>query len=435
MIKTSTEYLICNDGTCDVTAELQALINSLECGDKLIIKPGTYLVSSLFLKSNMDLELEADAILLATTDESKYPIIPTRVAGIEMDWYGGILNVNNCQNVTISGQGTVNGSGEYWWNKYWGQDYVSGMRKDYDHKGLRWAVDYDCMRVRNIVIANSENIKLTGIKSMKSGFWNVHILYSNNVNVDNIQILENGDESPSTDGIDIDSSCNVIIENCKTSCHDDSICIKSGRDGDGHQIGIPCHDIIIRNCEIHDGMGMTIGSEVSGGVYNIKFENIKFIGTDCGFRIKSSNVRKGYIKDITVENIEMTNVRYPFNFNVNWNPEYSVCELPADYVGKIPDHWHKLLMKVPSEVDNTRVENIHIKNVKATLTENYTGPSRAFQIEGFADRPISKVYFENIEIKAKEYGLISYVEDINFKNASISATGKNDSKNDQFDNR
>lgn len=309
----TNEHSIDNTGSTLVTEQIQELIDHVaEYKGTLIISKGIYLVSSLFLKSDMKLILEKDAVLLATTDENKYPILPTRVAGIEMDWFVGILNIKNCKNVIVEGEGSINGSGPYWWNKYWGTDYKSGMRKVYDEKGLRWAVDYDCKRVRNLVIDNSQNIKLQGIKSTKSGFWNVHVLYSDQIHIDNIKIEDNGEESPSTDGIDIDSSSNVLVENCSTSCHDDSICIKSGRDGDGYRVSKPCHDIIIRNCEIREGMGMTIGSEVSGGVYNIKFENIKFSGTDCGFRIKSSIARKGYIKNIEVSNIEMENVRYPF---------------------------------------------------------------------------------------------------------------------------
>lgn len=432
----TSEYNITNDGSKLVTKELQNLIDLVaEKKGHLIIEKGTYLVSSLFLKSDMHLILEEDAVLLATTDETQYPVLPTRVAGIEMDWYVGVLNINNCKNVTVSGNGKIDGSGEYWWNKYWGADYKSGMRKQYDSRDLRWVVDYDCMRVRNLVVDNSSNIKLSGIQSTKSGFWNVHVLYSDDVHIDNIKIADNGDESPSTDGIDIDSSSNVLVENCITSCHDDSICIKSGRDGDGYRVARPCHDITIRNCQILDGMGMTIGSEVSGGVYNINFENIKFSGTDCGFRIKSSIARKGYIRDVKVQNIEMTNVRYPFNFSLNWNPDYSICSLPASYEGEIPAHWHKLLEVVPSSVANTLVENILIKNVLATNTKDYEGESRAFQIEGFKDQPIRNFVFENVEIKAKEFGKISYVENIEFKNTNVSVSGENDSINDVYDHR
>ncbi len=423
-------------GTKLVTKELQALIDQVaKSRGTLIVDKGTYLVSSLFLKSNMKFVLEEGAVLLATTNEDEYPILPTRVAGIEMDWYVGVLNASHCSNVRIEGDGEINGCGPYWWNKYWGTDFKSGMREIYDAKDLRWVVDYDCKRIRNLVVDNSHNISIKGIKSKESGFWNIHVLYSDNIHIDDIKIEDSGYESPSTDGIDIDSSSNVLVENCTTSCHDDSICIKSGRDGDGHRVARPCHDVMIRNCTIKDGMGMTIGSEVSGGVYNIKFENIKFVGTDCGFRIKSSIARKGYIKDIEVNNIEMINVRYPFNFALNWNPQYSICKLPTSYKGIVPAHWEALLMQVPSAEENTKVSDIIIKNVTSRNTDDYVGESRAFQIEGFEEQPITNICFENISIDAKEFGIISYVKDIKLLNTKVSISQKNKVANDIFDHR
>lgn len=432
----TSDYNMDTSGKSIVTQDLQKLIDltSMEEG-KLIVEKGTYLVSSLFLKSNMEFHLEKEAIILGTTDESEYPVLPTRVAGIEMDWFVGIINCSNAHNVKITGEGVINGQGPYWWNKYWGKDRKGGMRKDYDAKGLRWIVDYDCFRVRNIVINNSHDITLKEFESSSSGFWNVHILYSKHVRIDNIKITNCGENSPSTDGIDIDSSNNILIENCKTSCNDDCICIKSGRDGNGFRVNRPCFNITVRNCEILNGGGVTIGSEVSGGIYNIKLENIKFKGTDCGFRIKSSEARKGYIKNVTVKNLEMENVKYPFNFSLNWNPSYSICEMPEDYKDEIPKHWNTLLEKAPENTPNTKVENIEIKNVKSYNSKDYKGTSRAFQIEGFKDTPISNITFENVEISAKEYGVMSHVENINFVNTKISAYGANNSANDIYDHR
>lgn len=418
-----------------VTRQLQALIDQLPEGDKLVISAGKYLISSIFLKSNMELVIENGAELIATPDESKYPLIDTRVAGIEMEWYPAIINIIDCENVTLSGSGIINGSGEYWWNKYWGADYKSGMRKEYDKKGLRWACDYDCMRPRNVLVSNSRKIKLTEISSVKSGFWNIHVLYSNDIHINNIQIKDNGQESPSTDGIDIDSSSNVIVENCVISCRDDSVAIKSGRDTDGYEVSKPCTDVIVRNCQILEGMGMTIGSEISGGVENIRFENIEFIGTDCGIRIKSSNARKGYIRDVVARNIEMTNVMYAFNFNLNWNPAYSACKLPTGYNGLIPKHWNKLLKQFPTTVPNTIVENIVIENVSSTQTADSPVSTRVFQIEGFEDQPITNLLFNNVQVEATEYGQISYVKNMQMVNSVISISGSNKPENDSYDNR
>ena len=98
-------------------------------------------------------------------------------------------------------------------------------------------------------------------------------------------------EGPSTDGIDIDSCDGVVVERCKIACNDDSICVKSGRDADGLRVNRICQNILIQECEILTGSGVTIGSETSGGARNITIRNLKYHGTDCGFRLKSARTR------------------------------------------------------------------------------------------------------------------------------------------------
>lgn len=425
-----------NSGEKLVTRELQEMIDkTAEVSGKLVLEKGIYLTASLFLKSNMELHFEDGAVLLGTTDESQYPVIPTRVAGIEMNWYPGILNCNHQSHVTISGNGNIDGQGEYWWRKYWGEDQTGGMRREYDAKGLRWACDYDCMRVRNVVIMDSSDIELRDITSMRSGFWNIHVCYSTRVHIDGIKITACGHNSPSTDGIDIDSCSHVLVEHCETLCNDDSICIKSGRDGDGLRVNRPCHDIEVRDCKILAGFGVTIGSEVSGGVYNITLKNLEYDGTDCGFRIKSSIARRGYIKDVTVDGLTMHNVKYPFHMLLNWNPAYSYCELPEGYEGEVSDSWKALLTPISDEVPMTAVSDITIQNVKAWNDKDYTGISRAFHIEGFAEQPIRRIHFKNMQLECKEFGVINYTEQISMEQVTVSVSGAHDAKNDEYDNR
>ncbi len=427
------DFNIDNKGTSIVTKEIQKLFDMAE-GKKIIIDAGIYLVSSLFVRSNTILELAKDAILIATTDENEYPILNTRVAGIEMPWYVGIINVIDAKNVTIEGEGAINGSGPYWWNKYWGKDMNGGMRQKYDKLGLRFACDYDCKRTRNVLISNSSNIILRNIKSIDSGFWNVHILYSNDIIVDNIHINSDDYRSPSTDGINIDSSYNVEVKNCTLAVNDDSICIKSGRDADGIRVNIPSHDINIHNCEILSGFGITLGSELSGGIYNVNINNIKYEGTDCGFRIKSTKTRKGYIKNIIVKNLEMINVKYLFHFYLNWNPNYSNCKIPKTYKGEIPSYWNILCEKVDANIKDTIIEDIEISNIKAYQTPDYLGISRCFNIEGFESQPMSRIKFRDMDILVKEFGIINYAN-VEFNNSNIKVLQKNNPLNDVYDNR
>lgn len=320
------------DGITLDTKAIQAAIDeagiAAERGAKTIVvlSKGIYLTSSLFLKSHMEFRMEEGAILLGTTDESQYPIMHTRVAGVEMEWTVGILNVNGQEDVKITGKGCIDGQGPYWWNKYWGEDRKGGMRKVYEAKGLRWCVDYDCRRSRNLVVMESKNVNLSDFESRRSGFWNIHICYSKNIHVEKLHIYDN--EGPSTDGIDIDSCDGVVVERCKIACNDDSICVKSGRDADGLRVNRICQNILIQECEILTGSGVTIGSETSGGARNITIRNLKYHGTDCGFRLKSARTRGGVIEDVLVDNLKMVNVKYPFSMCLDWNPSYSYCEIP-----------------------------------------------------------------------------------------------------------
>ena len=110
------------------------------------------------------------------------------------------------------------------------------------------------------------------------GFWTVHLCFSDNVVVDGLTIRANrGQEGgPSTDGIDIDSSTNVLVQNCDIDCHDDNFCLKAGRDADGLRVNKPTENVIIRDCIARKGYGLiTCGSETSGGIRNVKVYNLK----------------------------------------------------------------------------------------------------------------------------------------------------------------
>lgn len=435
MISTN-DFKIDVTGSTDVTEKLQSIIDlASEKKEMLRIEAGTYLVSALYLKTNLKIYFKEGAIIKGIQDEEKYHLINTRVAGIDMPWYPAILNIIDAKNVHIYGSGTILGAGEYWYKKYWGEDMKGGMRKAYDLNNLRWACDYECKRVRNMLVSNSSDIIINGIKSIDSGFWNIHILYSNNVIVNNVIIDSKSKIGPSTDGIDVDSSCNVLIDNSTISTNDDAIAIKSGRDSNGIKKGIPSKNVIIRNTTINEGYGVTIGSEVSGGIENIHICNIKFNGTCCGFRIKSSTERKGYIRNILVENLNMVDVAYPFNINLNWNPAYSIAKMPDSSNIKLSPSLIPLLDRYNEKFTNTKVENITIKNVTSDITDKFKKHSKAFIIEGFDDVKINQVTFDNIKLVVHEYGLIKNITNLNMNNINISVLTSIFESIDSFDNR
>lgn len=199
----------------------------------MVLKPGLYLSGSLFVKSGVTLSIERGATLRGVQDLAAYPMVRTRVAGVEMDWPAGLLNVYQQQNTKITGEGLVDGDGKVFWDSYW------ALRRDYDPRDLRWAADYDCRRPRLIHVYDAQQVEVSGLNLARSGFWTVHVCYSRDVKVADLIIRNNiGGRGPSTDGIDIDSSERVLVERCDLSVNDDAICIKAGRDW-GRTAGSP----------------------------------------------------------------------------------------------------------------------------------------------------------------------------------------------------
>lgn len=415
----------------DTHAIQQAINLAAEQGIPVVISKGTYLVGSLFLKEGSNLKFEEGATLLGSKDIADYPEIHTRVAGVEMLWPAALLNAISVNNVEISGNGIIDGQGRHWWELYCGTDMNGGLRVDYDKKGLRWIADYLVKRPRACLVYEAENIKVSDVTFLRAGFWNLQITYADNVLVRNVKISDN--HGPSTDGIDIDSSTNVRVTECEISCGDDCIVIKSGRDGDGFRVGRIAENIEIDNCKIRSGYGVTLGSEVSGGIRGVHVHDIDYENSDCGLRMKSSKERGGFIEDVIVENLHMRNVQFPFSWIMDWHNSYN--RKLFDNIEELPEMWQSVARQIPEELQMTKVSNISIANVKATLDADYTLPARAFDLVAFAEKPMENIQFRKCHIEAKEFGRIVAVNGLTFNEVIVSIAGENDVTNDTFDNR
>ena len=407
------------DGKTDNTKMIQKAIDACTSagGGTVVFDPGTYMTGSIFLKDNVNLRVDEGVLIKGIQDESLYPDVYTRVAGIETNWPAALINAHDVSGIKIYGKGTIDGSGSVWWDKYW------NMRREYDKKGLRWVVDYDCKRPRLILIYNASNVSVEGLTLKEPGFWTVHICYSTNVLVDGLTIRANLDEKvgPSSDGIDIDSSNNILIQNCDIDCNDDNFCLKAGRDSDGLRVNRPTYNVIIRDCIARKGHGLiTFGSETSGGMYNIEVYNLKAYGTSTGIRFKSTQGRGGTVRNSYIHDIEMYNVRDAIKLDYDWYPSYNTVpdevrkeiEAKGD---KLPIHWEKLMTVVPEDQGTPYIHDIRIANVKGIDCQN------AININGRKNQPAGSFTFENIDISATKAGTIKNAVDWTFKNVKIKA--------------
>jgi len=396
------------DGTTNSTKAIQKAIDSCAsaAGGVVSFRPGVYLTGALFLKSNVHLRLDQGVTLLGSQADAHYPSVWTRVAGIEMKWPAALINVNDEKNVRISGGGIIDGQGKKWWDKYW------DLRREYEPRGLRWAADYDAERVRLMVIWKSTDVTVENLHLKRSGFWTVQVVYSDHVTVDGIKITDNA--GPSTDGVDIDSSSNVLVQNCDIDNNDDDICLKAGRDADGLRVNRPTEYVVIRNNITRRGGGMlSFGSETSGGIRKVVAYNNRGIGTSEGIRFKSAKTRGGFVEDVLVRDIRMENVPLSFTFTLNWNPSYSYATIPKD-VKNIPPHWVALSTPViPAERGLCEFRNITIENVEIV------GARRIFSASGLPEKPIVNVNWANITAESRQAGFIEYARDWTMKSVRL----------------
>ena len=299
-------------------------------GGTLFFPAGTYLTGAIRLKSNITLELEAGATLLFSDNFDDYlPFMEVRHEGVMMKSFSPLISAMDAENITIKGEGTLDGQGKAWWTEFF-RIYVdlekNGMRELNKYQPL-WERENDVealyaetnedwhgtlkrrfFRPPFIQPVRCRRVRIEGVKIINSPFWTVNPEFCDNVVVTGVTI--HNVPSPNTDGINPESCRNVHISDCHISVGDDCITLKSGRDAQARRLGVPCENITITNCTMLSGHGgVVIGCEMSGSVRKVTISNCVFDGTDRGIRIKSTRGRGGVVEDIRVSNIIMSNIK------------------------------------------------------------------------------------------------------------------------------
>lgn len=320
------------DGKVLNTELINQTINRLNVsgGGTLFFPSGTYLTGAIVLKSNITLELEAGATLLFSNNFDHYlPFVEMRYEGVVMKSFSPLIYAVDAENITIKGEGTLDGQGKEWWTEFFRvmvdlkengvrdiNKYQPMWDKANDTKALYAETNADYVgtlqrrffRPPFIQPVRCENVRIEGVTIINSPFWTVNPEFCNNVTVKGVTIIN--PPSPNTDGINPESCSNVHISDCHISVGDDCITIKSGRDLQGRRMAAPCENITITNCTMLSGHGgVVIGSEMSGSVRKVTISNCVFDGTDRGIRLKSTRGRGGVVEGIRVSNVVMSNIK------------------------------------------------------------------------------------------------------------------------------
>jgi len=361
------EFGAVKDGkTLCTEAFKKAIKEASDCGGGTIYVPsGSFLTGSIILKSNINLYLEAGSIIKFVNDIEEYPVVLSRWEGVKREVYASCIYAHSEENISVTGHGTLEGQGEFWWK-------LSMENKN------------EYPRPKLISFHGCKKILIDGIILKNSPSWTINPICSENITVNNVTIL-NPAKSPNTDGINPESCKNVHISNCHVDVGDDCITIKAGTQETKERVS--CENITITNCTmVHGHGGIVIGSEMSGDVRNVVISNCVFEGTDRGIRMKSRRGRGGVVEDIRINNIVMKKVICPIVMNL-----YYFCG-PG---GKEKCVWDK--SKYPVTKETPIFRRIHFSNITAREVSAAAG-----YLYGLTEMPIEDISFDNIYIHMAE---------------------------------
>lgn len=341
-------------------------------GGRVIVPEGNWLTGPVHLKSNVNLHISEKAVLkFSDMFEDYLPVVFTRWEGFECYNYSPLIYAIDCQNIAVTGKGKLDGNGQKWWP--WAR-LKKGPQKLYDmvlnkippDKRIFGTID-DALRPSFIQFVNCKQILFQDFTISSGPFWTIHPVYSNNIMARGVHVVTSG---PNNDGFDIESSTDVLIEECIFETGDDCVVLKSGMNEDGWRVNKPTENIVVRNIYTKAGHGgVVFGSDVSGGIRNVYVHDCYFDGTLIGIRMKSMRGRGGYIENVWVNNVGMRNItQQPVQLTMFYNA--STLQ-PAT--------------TVPSTFKNFHFENIYCE-----------GADSPFLIEGLPEKNIEDITMKNI---------------------------------------
>ncbi len=392
------QYGAKGDGTSKDTAAIQKAIDECSAGKgggTVVLEAGTYVSAPILLKSNMTLELKKGATLLGSPDHDDYP----EITEFREQGHQALVSAVNAENVAITGEGVIDGNGASWWHMFGPPPGAGRPGAAGPGAGAPGAVGPGAgapaaggfarraERPRLIVFDHCKHVSLTGVTVQNSPFWTVVPYYSDDVAIRNVRITATL-PSPNTDAIDPFSSSNVVIDHVYADVGDDNVAIKSGQPGS--QGGdAPSKNITITDCTFDHGHGVSIGSEIAGGVENVRVERVTFKGTDQAIRIKANRDRGNDVSNISYKDITMDGVTKASISISEYYPQVMPSgPVAAQPVGPLTPHFH-----------NIRIENV--KGVNAAW---------AGAIVGLPESHVDDIVLKNVNIQAKKGLQIGYAD-------------------------
>lgn len=335
-------------------------------GGTVVVSAGSYLIGSVTMGANTTLKLSAGANLIGSTNIADYPLVQGRFEGELGRAHRALIFAEDANHIAITGSGSITGP------------------------------PVELGKLRNprgpvlIELVGCTNVNLDGFSTHYQRLWSIHPLFCQDVTIKNLTIrstLVNGD------GIDVDSSRNVTIENCDINTGDDAISLKSGRGESAVQMDRPTENVTIKNCKLISSnfAGLGIGTELSGGIENTLLENCIIAGRQNGIFLKSRDGRGGYIKNFTGINLTISNS--PTFLNIDLLDKGTQA---SDPVTGDTNQWTLL--------SNISFKHIRVDNVSYLLRGHAVPPQRPIDgftladVQGNCKHALDMAYMKNVAL-------------------------------------
>lgn len=390
------------DGRFDSTGSIRRAITACAQagGGRVIVPSGAFLSGAIHLRSNVALHLEEGATLRFSRDPKDYlPAVFTRWEGTECWNYSPFIYALDESNIGITGAGVLDGQADpdHWWNwrKIQTNDRETLHKLAEDGTPVKdriFGAGHN-LRTQFIQPYRCENVLIEGVTIRNSPMWEIHPVQCRNVTVRDVRIASHG---PNNDGCDPESCDAVAIRNCIFDTGDDCIAIKSGRNADGRRLHVPCQNLIIENCTMKDGHGgVSIGSEISGGVRNVFVRNCTMSSPNLqrALRIKTNSYRGGVIENIFFHDVTVGQV--------------------ADDTAQI-DFFYEEGEGGPFQ---PVVRNVRIANVTCGRSTN------PLNFKGYASSPIRDVRIEHCRFEnSAQPNIFEHVENLELIDVTVNGT-------------
>lgn len=376
---------------------------SLSGGGRVVVPRGAWITGAVHLRSGCMLWLDEGAVLEFTDNPADYPVVQTAWEGVECLNHSPLVYAFGATNVAVCGKGTLVSKMDRW--RVWFErtpQHLAATEMLY-----HWGATNAPLSVRNVAMLPDANVRphlmqfnrcsrvlLDGFKIRESPFWTIHLFHSEDCILRNLDSRAHGFNS---DGVDVEMTKNVLVENCRFDQGDDGIVLKAGRNQDAWRLARPTENVIVRNCEfVSADTLMAVGSELSGGIRNVHLHDCRISRAHNLLHIKTNRRRGGFVENVTVENVAVSNVNT------------AVFALRTDVLyqwARFPDY----------ELRRTAISNISLNNIYARCADY------AFEITGDIELPPKGLHFRNVRVDSvrKEFSKIVNVHDVTCRDVSL----------------